>query len=125
MPAQPETQQDILAAALAALTAADIPPGDDARAVPDPDCGRPAELAGLTAAELEQLCGRAGAGAGGGPGRVVPRDGTGRGSGFADGGALDVLAAGMSLAGFADEACAARGRWMMTGWSGCCGRGGG
>ena len=44
-----------------------------------------------------------------GPAGFVPRDGTGCGSGFADGGALDVLAAGMSLAGFADEACAAAG----------------
>ena len=58
MPAasQPESQDDILAAALAALTDADIPPGEhDYASWPDPDTGRPAELAGLIAAELEQL----------------------------------------------------------------------
>ena len=44
-----------------------------------------------------------------GPAGFVPRDGTGCGSGFADGGPLDVLAAGIALAGFADEACAAAG----------------
>ena len=56
MPAasQPESQDDILAAALAALTAADIPPGEqDHASWPDPDTGRPAELAGLSSAELE------------------------------------------------------------------------
>ena len=52
----PESQDDILAAALAALTAADIPPGEqDYASWPDPDTGRPAELAGLSSAELEEL----------------------------------------------------------------------
>ena len=37
------------------------------------------------------------------------RDGSGGGSGFADGGALDVLAAGMALAGFAEDGYARRG----------------
>ena len=44
MPAasQPESQDDILPAALAALTAADIPPGEqDHASWPDPDTGRP------------------------------------------------------------------------------------
>ena len=82
-----ESQEDILDAALAALTAADIPPDEHAWAVPDPDCGRPAELAGLTRAELEELrrprrrrCRRR-CRPGAGPGRDRPR----RGRGFADG----------------------------------------
>jgi hypothetical protein len=45
----PESQEDILEAALAALTDGDIPPDNHEWAVPDPDSGRPAELAGLTA----------------------------------------------------------------------------
>jgi hypothetical protein len=102
---QPESQEDILAAALAALTDADIPPGEAGRALPDPDYDRPAELAGLSAAELEQLLAAA-------PEPVpeviaagfLPRDGSGRGAGFADGGELDVLEPGVPLAGFADTA---------------------
>jgi len=39
-----------------------------------------------------------------GPAGFLPRDGSGHGAGFADGGALDGLAPGVSLAGFADEA---------------------
>ena len=134
---QPPSQEEILDSALAALTAADIPPGDDAWAVPDPDCGRPAELAGLATAELDQLItaapapvlaapagfvdrdgtgrgagpagfvDRDGTGCGAGPGGFVDRDGTGRGAGpggFCQDGALDVLAAGLALAGFADDA---------------------
>ena len=102
---RPESQEEILAAALAALTGADIPPGEHDQALPDPGSGRPAELAGLTAAELDELIAAA-------PPPVpevipagcLPRDGTGRGAGFADGGALDVLVPGVPLAGFADEA---------------------
>ena len=102
---QPQSQEDILTADLAALTDADIPPGEADRAVPDPDTGRPAALAGLSAADLEELIAA-------GPVRVagpipagcLPRDGTGRGAGFADGGQLDVLVPGVPLAGFADEA---------------------
>src|ERR1700730_18556800 len=52
---QPESQEDLLDAALAALTEADIPPDDADWAPPDPDSGRPAELAGMSAAELEAL----------------------------------------------------------------------
>jgi hypothetical protein len=103
---QPESQEDILEAALASLTD-DIPPDEADWAVPDPDTGRPAELAGLSAAGLAELIAAE-------PARLpeplpagcLPRDGTGCGTGFADGGVLDVLAAGMTLARFADDAYA-------------------
>ena len=51
----PLSQQEILESALAALTAADIPPGDDAGRCPTLTAAVPAELAGLAAAELDQL----------------------------------------------------------------------
>ncbi|MGH3126012.1 MAG: hypothetical protein ACRDND_33970, partial [Streptosporangiaceae bacterium] len=54
---RPESQEDILDAALAALTEADVPPDDETWGVPDPDCGRPAELADLIPGELDQLAG--------------------------------------------------------------------
>lgn len=84
---QPESQEDILDAALAALTEADIPPDDVDWALPHPDSGRPAELAGMSATELEELLAAS-------PAPVpevipvgcLPRDGSGDGSGFADGG---------------------------------------
>ena len=133
MPAasQPESQDDILAAALAALTDADIPPGEDGWALPDPDTGRPATLAGLTAAELEQLLAAVPAAVPEViPAGCLPRDGTGRGTGFADGGPLDVLVPGVALAGFADDAHARlgavsddeligvlRGWWRQTSWA--------
>ena len=53
------------------------------------------------------LVDRDGTGRGAGQAGLVDRDGTGRGAGpggFGQDGALDVLAAGMALAGFADEA---------------------
>jgi hypothetical protein len=103
--AQPRSQEEILDAALASLGEHDIPPGD-AWAVPGPDCGRPAELAGLTGAELDELLAEAGSPPVPefGPAGLLARDGSGGGTGFADGGALDVLAPGVALAGFADEA---------------------
>ncbi len=52
---QPESQEDILQAALAALAEADILPEDGAWFVPDPDCDPPAELADMSDAELEEL----------------------------------------------------------------------
>lgn len=106
---QPHSQEDILDAALASLTAADVPPDDDARAVPDPDCGRPAELAGLTTAELDALIATVpDLVAEPGPGGPVAREGCG--AGFAEDGVLDVLAPGMALAGFADAAQARLGQ---------------
>jgi hypothetical protein len=76
---------DLLDARLAALAAHDIPP-DEGWGGPDPDGGRPAELAGLDAAELAALIAAA-------PPRAaetvesgfVPRDRPGGGCGFADG----------------------------------------
>ena len=62
MPAapQPQPQEEILDAALAALTEADIPPTDeDVCRWPDPDTGRPAELAGLSDADLAELAAEA------------------------------------------------------------------
>ena len=133
MPAasQPESQDDILAAALASLTAADIPPDDHEQALPDPDTGRPADLAGLSSAELDELLAAVPAAVPEViPAGCLPRDGTGRGTGFADGGALDVLAPGVALAGFADDAHARlsvvsddeligvlRGWWRQTSWA--------
>jgi Domain of unknown function (DUF222) len=114
-----ESQEEILQAALASLTDEDIPPDDDELdGWPDPDSDRPAELAGLDGAELEDLaagvCGpsapawplsfRDSAGAQAWPAGFGPRDRSGDGPGFADGGVLDVLAAGLPLAGFAADA---------------------
>jgi Domain of unknown function (DUF222) len=121
VPAAPrqESQEEILEAALASLTDEDIPPADDEPdGWPDPDFDRPAELAGLDGAELEELaaevCGlpapawplsfRAPAGPRAWPAGFGPRDRSGDGPGFADGGVLDVLAAGLPLAGFAADA---------------------
>ena len=134
MPAasQPESQDDILAAALASLTDADAPPDEqDHASWPDPDTGRPAELAGLITAELEQLIAAVPAPVPEViPAGCLPRDGTGRGTGFADGGPLDVLPPGVPLAGFADAAHARlaqvsddelvgvlRGWWRQTSWA--------
>ena len=44
------------------------------------------------------------------PAGCLPRDGTGGGTGFCDGGVLDVLAAGLALAGFAEDAHEVQGR---------------
>ena len=103
------SQEEILEAALAALaslTEADIPPDEDGLdRWADPDCGRPDELADLMTPELEQLIAEGPAPAPEfGPAGFLPRDGSGHGAGFADGGTLDVLAPGVSLAGFADDA---------------------
>ena len=121
---RPESQEQILEAAVASLTEADIPP-DEQDGWLDPDVAPPAELASLSDAELEELLadaprpasaaglaaelpgpGRAG---GGLAGRVRASRRQRQGRGFADGGPLDALAAGMTLAGFADEAHAQAG----------------
>ena len=121
MAATPRSQQDILDEALATLTATDIPPEDSDRCWPDPDSGRPAELAGLDETELDELLAAAlqaapswrpepcwplavAEPAEAYPAGCLPRDRTGGGTGFADGGELDVLAAGLPLAGFAEDA---------------------
>ncbi|MDR3033835.1 MAG: hypothetical protein LBV78_12150, partial [Kitasatospora sp.] len=126
MPAAPRpwSQEEILAASAASLTDAGIPPDQDdldGWADPDRDTGLPAELAGLTDAELDELLADAPArpappawplsyqspGGPGGqpwPAGFLPRDGSGHGAGFADGGVLDALAPGPGLAGFADDA---------------------
>ena len=52
---RPETQEEILQAALAGLSEHDIPSEDDAWVITDSDCDRPAELAGLDGAELDGL----------------------------------------------------------------------
>ena len=113
-----ESQEEILEAALASLTDADIPPADDELyGWPDPDFDRPAALAGLDGAELEELAADASVPATPGwplsfqaptgpeawPAGFGPRDKSGDGPGFADGGVLDVLAAGLPLAGFAAD----------------------
>jgi hypothetical protein len=74
---------------------------------PDPDCDPPAELARLTSTELDELYPSAPPRYKFGPAGFLPRDGSGHGSGFAEGGALDALAPGVALAGFADDAQAA------------------
>jgi hypothetical protein len=105
-----ESQEEIPEAALASLTDEDIPPADDELdGWPDPDFDRPAELMGLDGAELEALAAevsgppapawplsfRIPAGSQAWPTGFGPRDGSGDGPGFADGGVLDVLAAGL------------------------------
>ncbi|HEY1920040.1 MAG TPA: DUF222 domain-containing protein, partial [Streptosporangiaceae bacterium] len=91
----------------------------------DPERGLPPELAGLSAQELYELDPAAyddpGSGLGDGRRRppapwplcygdsgdlsaLLPHDGTGGGPGFADGGPLDTLPAGLGLAGHADQA---------------------
>ena len=54
--------------------------------------------------ELEQLIAEGPAPVPEWPAGFLPRDGSGHGAGFSDGGALDGLAPGVSLAGFADDA---------------------
>ena len=157
---RPESQEQILQAAMASLTEADILPCDQDGWL-DRDTDPPAELAALPDAELDELLAAAPPGASppawplsypdpGGPGgarwptRSGPRDGadggagsadgsagsadgsagsaddagpagsasvagaaafaSGAGTGFAEGSPLDTLAAGMPLAGFADDA---------------------
>lgn len=108
MPAAPHawSQEEILAAAVASLTEADIPPDeDDLDSWADPEGDRPDELADLMTPELEQLIAEGPAPAPAfGPAGFLPRDGSGLGAGFADGGVLDGLAPGPGLAGFADDA---------------------
>jgi hypothetical protein len=89
----------------------EVPPEDWQLAWPDPDIDRPAELAGLCLAELDELAddGCAAEPAGGWPVSSFSRDGAGQGAGFAEGGALDVLAPGVVLAGFGDDAHASLG----------------
>jgi hypothetical protein len=114
-----ESQEEILEAALASLTDKDIPPADDELyGWPDPDFDRPAELMGLDGAELEELATEVSGPPGPAwplsfrfpsapqawPAGFGPRDGSGDGPGFADGGVLDGLAAGLPLAGFAADA---------------------
>jgi Domain of unknown function (DUF222) len=100
------SQEEILEAALASLTEVGIPPDEDGPdRWTDPDCGCPDELADLMTPELEQLIAEGPAPVPEfGPAGFLPRDGSGHGAGFADGGVLDVLAPGVSLAGFADDA---------------------
>jgi len=113
-----ESQEEILEAALASLTDADIPPADDELyGWPDPDFDRPAALAGLDAAELGELAAdgsvpatpgwplsfQAPPGPEAWPAGFGLRDRSRDGPGFADGGVLDVLAAGLPLAGFAAD----------------------
>src|SRR5487761_1622332 len=127
---RPESQEEILAAALAALTGADIPPGEHEQALPSRQ--RPAGGAGRADRRRAGGADRRRAGPGGRAvaGRV-PAAGRDRpGGGFADGGALDVLVPGVPLAGFADEAHARlsavsddeligvlRAWWRQTSWA--------
>ena len=103
---RPETQEEILAAALAARDDRDIPAEDDSWVIVDSDGDRPAELAGLDGAELDELIAAAPAQ----PARQIrpagaaTGDGPGGGPGFAEGGVLDVLAPGVALAGCAEDA---------------------
>ena len=132
---RPEPREQILEAAVASLTQADIPPAEQDGWL-DPDADPPADLIALPDAELEELLAAAPArpppppwplsypdpgGPGGAPWPAGsgPEDGTaaaarfasgsagfagGAGGGFAEGGPLDALAAGMPPAGFADDA---------------------
>ena len=124
---QEGSRGDDLAEALASLTEQDIPPEDADRDWRDPDTSCPAELAGLSDVELDEVLAAAvpaapswrtepswpadpAAAAAGIPAGCLPRDGSGGGTGFCDGGVLDVLAAGLALAGFAEDAHEVQGR---------------
>jgi len=127
---QPESWAECLAR-MAALTTADLPPGEDDWPDPDDDTGCPAEYAHLAFPEIDELLAAQ-------PGPVpevwpagcLPRDGSGRGAGFADGGALDTLEPGPVLGWCADRAHARlsaltddeligvlRGWWRQTSWA--------
>jgi hypothetical protein len=102
---QQPSRDDILETALAALPEDEIPPDEDCLGWPDPDSGPPPELADLTTPELEELIATQPAPVADiGPAGFWPRDRSGGGCGFADGGELDVLGPGVPLAGFADDA---------------------
>jgi hypothetical protein len=97
---RPETQEEILAAVLAARDERDIPAEDDSWVIVDSDRDRPAELAGLDGVELDELLSAAPSGLAG----AAAGSGSAGGPGFAEGGVLDVLAPGVALAGCADDA---------------------
>ena len=102
---QPPSRDDILETALAALAEDDTPPDEDCLGWQDPDCAPPPELAGLSTPELDELIAAQPAPvAETGPAGFLPRDRSGGGYGFADGGELDVLDPGVPLAGFAADA---------------------
>jgi hypothetical protein len=103
------------------LTDADIPRDEldcDFSRDPEDTTSRPAELEGLTEEDLDRLSVRPpgrripppwplsyqDSGDPGGPAGFLPRDGSDGGCGFADGGVLDTLRAGVALAGFAADA---------------------
>ena len=96
----PQTQEEILAAVLAARGERDIPSEDDSWIIEDSDGDRPAELAGLDGAELDELL----AAAPSGPGGAAAGSGLDGRAGFAEGGVLDMLAPGVALAGCAEDA---------------------
>jgi hypothetical protein len=102
--ADPRSQEDIPAEELAALL--DLPPpGDDDWPDPEDDTSCPAEYAHLTFPEIDELLDAQPAPVPEfGPAGCMPRDGTGRGAGFADGGALDTLEPGPVLGWCADRA---------------------
>jgi Domain of unknown function (DUF222) len=107
----PELQEEMPLAAVAALTEADAPPDQDDYARwsdPEADSICPAELAQLSPAELDELLSVPAVGTVGTAGPLPAgwwrRDGTGGGTGFADGGVLDVLEPGAALGGFAADA---------------------
>src|SRR5487761_1666417 len=103
----PVSQQELSDEHVAALTAADIPPEDADWDPEEADSGRPAELAGLPAEDLaELLAAQPERVPGPVPAGCLPRDGSGGGAGFADGGVLDTLPPGPVLARFTAEAYA-------------------
>jgi hypothetical protein len=100
---QPESWQECLART-AALTTADIPPEDD-WPDPDDDTSCPAGYAHLTFPQIDELLdARPAPVPEVWPAGCLPLDGSGRGAGFADGGALDTLAPGPVLGWCADRA---------------------
>src|SRR5487761_108845 len=101
----PVSQQELSDEHVAALTAADIPPEDADWDPEEADSGRPAELAGLPAEDLaELLAAQPERVPGPVPAGCLPRDGSGGGAGFADGGVLDTLPPGPVLARFTADA---------------------
>jgi len=117
----PQSQEEILAEELAAFPDDGPPPEDADEPWPDPNSGPPPWVAALSDLELDELFAAATPSTPAwraepswpvtslAPGEALPtgclpRDGTGGGTGFCDGGVLDALAAGLALAGFAEDA---------------------
>src|SRR5487761_305481 len=138
---RPESPDDALDAALAALTATDIPPDEQDYAWADAADGRSAELAGLSDADLAELLAEPPRPAAAGwplsyqtpqvpggwpwPAGFAPRDGSGAAPGSPTAARWTPWTRRSRWPGSPTTATTGPGGWMMTAWWGCCGGGGG